>query len=356
MHPFLRLTVLLGILLLASCRSLHQPAEPSRTWELARVQVADRTEVLEFHSGTEGRLQWRAPSGTVVGSLGVGVVELDKERASRIAQRPFSGVLVATVHADGPAARGGMQAGDVIARVDGRETLYLETWREVEAACKPGATVGVQVLRGSQSMDLTLTAGSFQYPSALTRPVAMTMAPEVTATTGLVLRGMPRDASEAAFGPGANGVLVASVKVGSPAWQAGFRGGDRIVSVDDKPVPPLEDLAPRLAQDGVGGTPVRLVAVRGSEQHEATFTPAVDEGTKRIHIPLVYHREATRVASEWILAIGILAGGERMLLPDTNVRTDVAATRFHALLGLFQVRNEPEGGEVRLLWFIHFDT
>ena len=128
------------------------------------------------------------------------------------------------------------------------------------------------------------------------------------------------------------------------------------MSIDDKPVPPLEDLAPRLAQDGVGGTPVRLVAVRGAEQHEATFTPAVDEGTKRIHIPLVYHREATRVQSEWNLAIGILAGGEHRLLPDTNVRTDVAATRFHALLGLFQVRNEPGGGEVRLLWFIQFDT
>ena len=356
MHSVLRLVALLGILLLASCRSLHHPAEAHRTWELARVQVGDRPEVLEFHSGGEGRLQWRAPSGTVVGSLGLSVVELDKERAQRIAQRPFAGVLVVSVHADGPAALAGIQSGDVVTRVGGRETLYLDTWREVEAACRPGAMVAVQVLRGSGTLDLSLTAGSFQYPSNFTRPVAMTLAPEVTATTGLVLRGMPRDASEAAFGAGANGVLVASVKVGSPAWEAGFRGGDRIVSIDGKPVPPLEDLAPRLAQDGVGGTPVRIGAVRGSDQHEATFTPAADEGTKRIHVPFVYWREATRSSSEWVLGIGVLAGGEYRLLPDTNVRTDVAATRFHALLGLFQVRNEPQGGEVRLLWFISFDT
>jgi S1-C subfamily serine protease len=73
-------------------------------------------------------------------------------RAS-LADTPVDGLLVSSVAADGPAARGGLLVGDVIVKVAGRPVGSLDALRE---QLQVGAQVRVEVTRGGQGLELTL--------------------------------------------------------------------------------------------------------------------------------------------------------------------------------------------------------
>ena len=67
---------------------------------------------------------------------------------------PVDGLLVSSVAADGPGARGGLLVGDVITQLDGEPVASLDALR---GALRVGAEVAVQVVRGGQGLALTLT-------------------------------------------------------------------------------------------------------------------------------------------------------------------------------------------------------
>ena len=64
------------------------------------------------------------------------------------------GLLVSSVADDGPAAKGGLQVGDVIVKVGGRPVERLDALRD---ALQLGADVSVLVSRGGKGTTLTLT-------------------------------------------------------------------------------------------------------------------------------------------------------------------------------------------------------
>jgi S1-C subfamily serine protease len=75
----------------------------------------------------------------------------------RVATGRESGVYVAEVMADGPAAAGGIRSGDVILDVDGQavtSALDLQRLMYDEAI---GRSVTIRVLRGNQALDLSVT-------------------------------------------------------------------------------------------------------------------------------------------------------------------------------------------------------
>ena len=70
-----------------------------------------------------------------------------------------NGVYVGSVAADGPAAKAGIQVGDVIVAVAGKPTPTSDELGSVLAAHKPGQTVKVKVVRqngSSATVDVTL--------------------------------------------------------------------------------------------------------------------------------------------------------------------------------------------------------
>jgi putative serine protease PepD len=71
------------------------------------------------------------------------------------------GVYVGRVIAGTPAAKAGMQVGDIIRSVAGRMTLTSVKLSEVLAQLRPGKQVSVVVVRGSVKKTLKLTLGSY---------------------------------------------------------------------------------------------------------------------------------------------------------------------------------------------------
>jgi serine protease Do len=68
-----------------------------------------------------------------------------------------AGVLVSAVEENGAAAKAGIQAGDVIVKVDGKEVRSLKELNGIKKSYKAGDTVTVTVNRGGAETDLQLT-------------------------------------------------------------------------------------------------------------------------------------------------------------------------------------------------------
>ena len=89
------------------------------------------------------------------GRMGVTLAPLSDQLATYFGVK--DGVLVASVETDSPAGRAGLQAGDVITRMNGRDvTSAADVTRAVRDA-QPGATFDVRVTRDKKDVDLKVT-------------------------------------------------------------------------------------------------------------------------------------------------------------------------------------------------------
>ena len=124
------------------------------------------------------------------------------------------GALVADVVGDGPAARAGVQAGDVITRFNEHEIDSARTLSRVVAAATPSESSKVTVWRDGRSRELTVELGEAQNDAV----AALTPgggAAQGNAALGLSLRPLT-DGDRATLGlpSDVDGVVVAAVQTG----------------------------------------------------------------------------------------------------------------------------------------------
>ena len=94
------------------------------------------------------------------GYLGVSVQEVDRELAEALQLSERDGVLVAGVEPGSPADRAGMERGDLIRALDGREVESSSQFRNQVAALTPGSQVQLQVVRDGKPQTLTAQLGT----------------------------------------------------------------------------------------------------------------------------------------------------------------------------------------------------
>lgn len=92
--------------------------------------------------------------------LGVSVFPNDPALASRFNLPNKPGMIVTDLDANGPAAKAGLRAGDVITEVDGHALKDPSELFRVLAAHKPGDTIRITVARGNQTLQFTVTLGT----------------------------------------------------------------------------------------------------------------------------------------------------------------------------------------------------
>jgi serine protease Do len=91
------------------------------------------------------------------GRIGVALGEMTKEVAESLGLGKPRGAYVRNVEPNGPAAAGGIEAGDVILSFNGRELNKSTDLPRVVGETKPGTTATVQVWRKGGTRDLTVT-------------------------------------------------------------------------------------------------------------------------------------------------------------------------------------------------------
>jgi S1-C subfamily serine protease len=93
------------------------------------------------------------------GYLGVGIqpARLPAGLAEEVAQK--TGALIVSVEADSPAERGGLFLGDTIVTLDGHKIEDMEALLSSLSGARIGATVPVQIVRGGQVHEVSVTIG-----------------------------------------------------------------------------------------------------------------------------------------------------------------------------------------------------
>jgi serine protease Do len=92
------------------------------------------------------------------GFLGIQMQPLDPRTAAQVGFNG-QGVLVNQVVPGGAAAVAGMQAGDIVIKVNGEETANPQRVMRAVRLCAPGVAVPIEVIRGGAAVSLTATLG-----------------------------------------------------------------------------------------------------------------------------------------------------------------------------------------------------
>jgi S1-C subfamily serine protease len=96
--------------------------------------------------------------------LGIEYVDIGEQLAAYFKLPGKSGVLVSSVDADGPAAKAGMKAGDVILKFDGKAIEDGGDLREAVSDAEGGKEVTVTVQRDGRPLDLKVTLAKPEEP------------------------------------------------------------------------------------------------------------------------------------------------------------------------------------------------
>ncbi len=165
------------------------------------------------------------------GQLGVQAQAMTPELAEAFGLERSEGVVITEVVPGSPAERAGITPGDVLIRIDGEEIFDVKDMRNVLGLLRAGREVEIELLRGRAVVAVRAATATLRIDGANLHPGMAGL----TLSTG-------RD-SDATF------VEIIRVEPGHPAARAGIRAGDRLRSVNRRPVKNVEDIRAVISRD-----------------------------------------------------------------------------------------------------------
>ena len=102
------------------------------------------------------------------GRIGVQITEVSKETAETFGLAKATGALVNAVEKGGPAEKSGIEAGDIITKVDGREVRTSSELPRIITMVKPGTKVTLTVWRKGAQRDIAVTIAEIKDEAAPT--------------------------------------------------------------------------------------------------------------------------------------------------------------------------------------------
>ena len=200
--------------------------------------------------------QLKANGKITRGWLGIAIQEITKELAESFSMKNTNGALVAGVERNGPADKGGLEAGDVITKFDGKAIGVSADLPRAVGATKPGKIAAVEILRKGSAKTLNIGVG--EMPSDGSETAAPSTKPngKVEANKiGLTLKELTVQQKKKLNGK--NGLLVVE-SVGAAA-QAGIRRGDVILGLNNNESQSVEQFNKQINGVAAGKTVAVLV-------------------------------------------------------------------------------------------------
>ncbi len=173
----------------------------------------------------------RASGRVIRGRIGVAIGPVTKEVAESIGLGKPIGAMVSNVEAGGPADKAGVEAGDIITKVDGRTVDKSVDLPRMVGMTKPGSKTVLQLFRRGAYRDVSVTVIEFE--ADRTANAASRDAPKPQAAAPGMLGLTVADLTDAQRRDLKikGGVRVEAVE--GPAARAGMREGDVLLSVDN---------------------------------------------------------------------------------------------------------------------------
>jgi serine protease Do len=193
--------------------------------------------------------------------MGVTVQGVTSDLAQSLGLKDVRGALVNGVDPNSPAAKAGIERGDVILALNGEPISDNNSLRNRIASSQPGSTASVTILRNGREETKQVTLGELE----ATRRAANDRDDRGNGGRyGMTVSPLTPDIARELGVRAKSGLVVEDVAPASAASEAGIREGDVIVEVNRQPVNNLSQF-----QDAVKATPNRpallLVNRQGNE-------------------------------------------------------------------------------------------
>lgn len=176
--------------------------------------------------------QLKADGKVSRGWLGVVIQEVNKDLAESFGLDKPAGALVAQVMEEGPAAKGGLQVGDVILALDGKPIIMSADLPHLVGALKPGSKVELDVVRDGSRKSLKLSIGALPEDGE----VVAGAAPGIERSSNrLGVKVVELTAEQKKSLDLKGGVVISEVQEG-PAAMIGLRSGDVITHLNNQAI------------------------------------------------------------------------------------------------------------------------
>lgn len=166
------------------------------------------------------------------GRLGIAMQDLTPELAKALNIKATKGAIVAQVVPGSPADKAGLRTGDLVVSLDGRPIINSAELRNTIGLMQIGEKVTMEVVRDGERKTIKASIAPPDEEKESATDVNRRLA---GATLGAIEENHPL------FGK-IEGVLVLNVAQNSPAWNAGLRRGDVIVSANRQSIKTVDDL------------------------------------------------------------------------------------------------------------------
>ncbi|MFB3776155.1 MAG: PDZ domain-containing protein [Bryobacteraceae bacterium] len=232
--------------------------------------------------------------------LGVGVAEINAERAKALKLKEERGVEITRVEEDSPAAKAGLKVGDVVLEYNGQRLEGTEQFVRMVRETPEGRQARLLVSRDGSTQTVTAVIGvrkgsfNFGQPYFDAEQLRDDMdklrlkiqpMPDIPSANMLWRSGMLGIEAEsvssqlAEFFGVKEGVLVRSVSKDSAAEKAGLKAGDVILKIDETKVTSPREIT-RAIRDLKSKTTFPIALVRNHKEMTVTVTLASEKSEK----------------------------------------------------------------------------
>jgi len=206
------------------------------------------------------------------GWLGVNIQQVTDEIAESLGLHGNGarGALVARAQEGGPAAEGGIQAGDVILRFNNQDVREMRNLPRIVADTRVGSRVPVVVWRNGkeETKEVTVAELPNEQQQAAAQSNQPTPRPQQTELSGLGLRVAPitpEQRERFSLRPESRGVVITEVAPGSAGAERELRPGDVIVEVQQERVTSPQEVQERLERLRRQGRATALLLIEGPQ-------------------------------------------------------------------------------------------
>jgi serine protease Do len=290
-------------------------------------------------------------SNSSQGYLGVGLRDVDNERATALKLKDPHGAEITSIDKDAPGFKSGLRIHDVVIQLNGQRVEGSEQFRRMLHEIPPGRTITLVAIRDGQQQNLSVQladrtqlanqiivdletdpppAGSTdEAPQTIVLPSGSHSSGFFGSLThnryyvGVDIQPLPTGLADY-FGA-RNGVLVGNVFSNSPASVAGLKVADVIQKVNGQPIVTLSDWEKAIHANR--GKRVQVTIIRERRELTLSMIAGVTKGTSELEIPEVHHPDAQTLAE--------LGGGSASIDPNglaNQIQQSMKARDAQALL------------------------
>src|SRR5689334_13993914 len=212
--------------------------------------------------------QLKAHGSVTRGWIGVQIQPVTQDIADNLGLKKAEGALVAEPQANSPAAKAGIEAGDVITAVDGKEVKDARDLAKRIGGMAPKTSIKLTVLHKGTEKAVNLTLG--ELPNA---KEARASSDDSDSGTDMGKLGLTLAPATRVAGAGSEGVAVTGVDSSSIAADHGFSTGDVILEIAGKSVSTPADVRDVITNARTQGKRSVLIRVKKGENTRFVALP-----------------------------------------------------------------------------------